>query len=147
MWNLISFHEQSTIVDFNWNILSQASFDFLQLSDLQLNEEFEESTPDGRQVIGLDQHYPARALRALGLLLAHSGTGRDFLARNGMSRTKTAVTRKRSDRDGRVQRQNGANGEGYKRPVDKKRGPISKNGFSGRNPEFLARKKMFTFGF
>ena len=91
--------------------------------------------------------YPARALRALGLLLAHSGTGRDFLARNGMSRTKTAVTRKRSDRDGRVQRQNGANGEGYKRPVDKKRGPISKNGFSGRNPEFLARKKMFTFGF
>ena len=24
--------------------------------------------------------YPARALRALGLLLAHSGTGRDFLA-------------------------------------------------------------------
>ena len=87
----------------------------------------------------------ARALRALGLLLAHSGTGRDFLARNGMSRTKTAVTRKRSDRDGRVQRQNGANGEGYKRPVDKKRGPISKNGFSGRNPEFLARKKTFTF--
>ena len=86
-----------------------------------------------------------RALRALGLLLAHSGTGRDFLARNGMSRTKTAVTRKRSDRDGRVQRQNGANGEGYKRPVDKKRGPISKNGFSGRNPEFLAQKKKSTF--
>ena len=88
-----------------------------------------------------------RALRALGLLLAHSGTGRDFLARNGPDRTKTAVTQKRSDRDGRVQRQNGANAEGYKRSVDKKRGPISKNGFSGRNPEFLARKKMFTFGF
>ena len=50
MWNLISFNEQSTIVDLNWNILSQASFDFLQLSNLQLNEEFEESTPDGRQV-------------------------------------------------------------------------------------------------
>ena len=50
MWNLISFHEQSTIVDLNWNILSQASFDFRQLSNLQLNEEFEESTPDGRQV-------------------------------------------------------------------------------------------------
>ena len=41
---------KSTIVDLNWNILSQASFDFLQLSNLQLNEEFEESTPDGRQV-------------------------------------------------------------------------------------------------
>ena len=41
---------KSTIVDLNWNILSQASLDFLQLSNLQLNEEFEESTPDGRQV-------------------------------------------------------------------------------------------------
>ena len=41
---------KSTIVDLNWNILSQVSFDFLQLSNLQLNEEFEESTPDGRQV-------------------------------------------------------------------------------------------------
>ena len=41
---------KSTIVDLNCNILSQASFDFLQLSNLQLNEEFEESTPDGRQV-------------------------------------------------------------------------------------------------
>ena len=44
---------KSTIVDLNWNILSQASFDFLQLSNLQLNEEFEESTPDGRQVATL----------------------------------------------------------------------------------------------
>ena len=31
------------------------------------------------------------------LLLAHSGTGRDFLVRNGLNRTKTAVTQKRSD--------------------------------------------------
>ena len=47
-FDLIS--RKSTIVDLNCNILSQASFDFLQLSNLQLNEEFEESTPDGRQV-------------------------------------------------------------------------------------------------
>ena len=89
---------------------------------------------------GPKYHYPACALRALGLLLAYSGTGRDFLARNGMSRTKTAVTRKRSDRDGRVQRQNGANGEGYKRHVDKKRGPISKTDFRAEIRNFWPEK-------
>ena len=77
----------------------------------------------------------------------HSGTGQDFLARNGPNRTKTGVTRQRSERFGRAQRLNGANAEGYKRPVDKNRGPISKNGFSGRNPEFLAPQKKYTFQF
>ena len=37
----------------------------------------------------------------------------------------------------RAQRLNGANGEGYKRPVDKKRGPISKNEFSARKKHSL----------
>ena len=91
---------------------------------------------------------PARAESAravTGRRCPHSGTGQDFLARNGPNRTKTGVTRQRSERFGRAQRLNGANAEGYKRPVDKNRGPISKNGFSGRNPKFLAQKKKPTF--
>ena len=58
----------------------------------------------------------------------HSGVGRDFLARNGPNRTKMGITRKRNERFGWAQRLNRANAEGYKRPVDKNRGPISKNG-------------------
>ena len=61
----------------------------LELSQSQSNKVF----------IPLPRSYPARALRALGLLLAHSGTGRDFLARNGMSQTKTAVTQRIKDID------------------------------------------------
>ena len=88
----------------------------------------------------------AESARAVtGRRCPHSGTGQDFLARNGPNRTKTGVTRQRSERFGRAQRLNGANAEGYKRPVDKNRGPISKNGFSGRNPEFLAQKKNSLF--
>merc|ERR1712110_1408205 len=93
---------------------------------------------------------PARAESAravTGRGCTHRGTGQDFLARNGPNRTKTAVTRQRNERFGRAQRLNGANTEGYKRPVDKNRGPISKNGFSGPNPEFLAQKKTPTFVF
>ena len=90
----------------------------------------------------------AESARAVtGRRCPHSGTGQDFLARNGPNRTKTGVTRQRSERFGRAQRLNGANAEGYKRPVDKNRGPISKNGFSGRNPEFLAPQKKYTFQF
>ena len=33
--------------------------------------------------------------------------------------------------------------EGYKRAIDKIWGPMAKNGFSGRNPKFLAQKKHF----
>ena len=91
---------------------------------------------------------PARAESAravTGRRCPHSGTGQDFLARNGPNRTKTGVTRQRSERFGRAQRLNGANAEGYKRPVDKNRGPISKNGFLGRNPEFLSPKKRALF--
>ena len=70
----------------------------------------------------------AESARAVtGRRCPHSGTGQDFLARNGPNRTKTAVTRQRSERFGRAQRLNGANAEGYKRPVDKNRGPISKH--------------------
>merc|ERR1711974_166832 len=88
----------------------------------------------------------AESARAVtGRRCPHSGTGQDFLARSGSSRTKTGVTRQRSERFGRAQRRNGANAEGYKRPVDKNRGPISKNGFSDQNPEFLAQKKSSLF--
>ena len=96
--------------------------------------------------------YPARAgpraesARAVtGRRCPHSGVGRDFLARNGPNRTKTGVTRQRSEQFGRAQRLNGANAEGYKRFVDKNRGPISKNGFLGRNPDFWAQKRSSTF--
>ena len=90
----------------------------------------------------------AESARAVtGRQCPHSGAGRDFLAGNEPSRTKTGVTRQRSERFGRAQRLNGANAEGYKRPVDKNRGPISKNGFSGQNPEFLAPQKKYTFQF
>ena len=36
----------------------------------------------------------------------------------------------------------GPNAEGYKRPIDKNWGPISKNRVSGRNPDFWANTKQ-----
>ena len=32
--------------------------------------------------------------------------------------------------------------EGYKRAIDKIRGPIAKNGFLGQNPKILAQKDL-----
>ena len=86
----------------------------------------------------------AESARAVtGRRCPHSGTGQDFLARNGPNRTKTAVTRQQSERFGRAQRLNGANAEGYKRPVDKNRGPISKNGFLAQKKEHFLILTMF----
>ena len=67
------------------------------------------------------------------------------MARRTGPHTKTAVTRKRSDQIGRAQCLNGANAEAHKRLLDKNRGPISKNGFSGQNPDFWAKKKHTLF--
>ena len=55
---------------------------------------------------------------------------------------ETGVTRQRSEQFGRAQRQNGANGEGYKRPVDKKtRSHIKKRIFGPKSGIFGPKKK------
>merc|ERR1712233_256499 len=74
----------------------------------------------------------------------HSEVGQDFLLRRRVTLTETAVTRKRKVEKWIQRCQIDRLREGYKRAIDKIRGPIAKNGFSGQNPKILAKKKGST---
>ena len=76
---------------------------------------------------------------------SHAGGGEGCTLSNFPQKSHLVAptgTRKRSDQIGRAQCLNGANAEAHKRLLDKNRGPISKNGFSGRNPDFWAKKNI-----
>ena len=75
----------------------------------------------------------------------HSGVGRDFLLRRRVTLTKTAVTRKRKVEKWIQRCQIDRLREGYKRAIDEIRGPIAKNGLSGKNAKILGKKKMLHF--
>ena len=64
----------------------------------------------------------------------HSGVGRDFFLRRRVTLTKTAVTRKRKVEKSIRRCQIDCLAKGYKWAIDNIRGPIAKNGFSGKNP-------------
>ncbi len=85
-----------------------------------------------------------RASRARAVTVSqcpHSEVGQDFLLRRRVTLTETAVTRKRKVEKWIRRCQNFRLREGYKRAIDEIRGPIAKNGFSGKNPKILAPKK------
>ena len=90
-------------------------------------------------------HNPARALRALGLLLAdgppNSGVGEDFLARRPVffyENSRNTETKSRTI-DPKVQ--NGPTFRGVQLAVDKIWDQMAKNGFSVRKSEFLGRNR------
>ena len=88
---------------------------------------------------------PAHALRPLGLLLADGvptvGWGKTFWCVCRFFFTKTAISRKLKVKKSIRRCQIDRLAEGYKRAIDKIRGPIAKNGFLGQNPNFWAQKK------
>ena len=69
----------------------------------------------------------------------HSEVGQDFLLRRRVTLTETAVTRKQKVKKWIRRCQIDRLREGYKRAIDEIRGPIAKNGFSGRKPKILAK--------
>ena len=71
----------------------------------------------------------------------HSEVGQDFLPRRRVTLTETAVTWKRKVEKWIRRCQIDRLREGYKRAIDEIRGPIAKNGLSGKNPKMLAQKK------
>ena len=70
----------------------------------------------------------------------HSGVGQDFLLRRRVTLTETAVTRKQKVEKWIRRCQIDRLREGYKRAIDEIRGPIAKNGLSGKNPKILPKK-------
>ena len=84
--------------------------------------------------------WPSHLFRPF-LRRVHSEVGQDFLLRRRVTLTETAVTRKRKVEKWIRRCQNFRLREGYKRAIDEIRGPIAKNGFSGKNPKILAKKK------
>ena len=79
----------------------------------------------------------SRASRARAVTVSqcpHSEVGQDFLLRRRVTLTKTAVTRKRKVKKSIQRCQIDRLAKGYKRAIDKIRGPMAKNGFSGQNP-------------
>ena len=98
-------------------------------------------TFDTLKVFSKGFSYPACALRALGLLLAHSaptvGRGKAF--------TKMAVTWERKVEKSLPRWEMNGHSEGYKRAIDQNWGPMAKIGFLGQKPKFWAQKKGVTF--
>ena len=87
------------------------------------------------------EFYPACALRALELLLADSGVGEDFVARQPFFFMKTAVTRKRKVENSIPRWEMDCLSAGYKRAIDKIWGRMAKKRIFGPITEFLGPKK------
>ena len=93
-------------------------------------------------------YYPARAVRALGLLLADGaptvGRGTTFGHVNRFFFfffTKTALTRERKVEKSFPSWEMNSLCEGYKQAVDQNWGRMEKIGFFGQKPRFWAQKK------
>ena len=90
---------------------------------------------------------PARTRRAesaravTGRRCPHSGVGKTFWRVDRFFFTKTTVTRKRKVEKSIPKCEMDRLSGGYKRARDKIWGHMAKNGFSGREPSFLAQKK------